>query len=144
MCIYMYTHIYVYESLCCTSEINITLLIIYLLFSHQVISNSASPWTPAHQASLSLTISQSLPKFTSTESVIPSNHLILFHPLLLLSSIFPSIRIFSNESAVCIRWPRYWNFSFNISLYNEYSGLISFRIDWSDLLTVQGALQHLL
>ena len=93
----MYTHIYVYESLCCTSEINITLLIIYLLFSHQVISNSASPWTPAHQASLSLTISQSLPKFTSMESVLVSSRLIPCCLLLLLPSVFPSIRVFSND-----------------------------------------------
>ena len=90
------------------------------------------PWTAAHQSSLSFIISQSLLKFISIELMMPSNHLILCHPLLLLPSIFPSIRVFSNESALLIRWPRYWSFS--ISLSNEYSGLISFRIDWFDLL----------
>ena len=97
-----------------------------------------TPWTAAHQASLSITNSWSLLKFKSTESVMPSNHLILCHPLLLLPSIFPSIRIFSNESAFPIRWPKCWSFSFSISPSNEYSGLISFRIDWFDLLAVQG------
>ena len=95
------------------------------------------PWTAAHQASLSLTISQSLFKLRSIESLIPSNHLILCHPLLLLPLIFPSIRVFSNESVLCIRWPKYWSFSFSISPSNEYSGLISFRIDWFGLLVVQ-------
>ena len=139
MCVYIYTHTHkcVCESLCCTSEASITLLIIYLLFSHQVISNSATPWTPTLQASLSLTISQSLPKFTSIELVIPSKHIILCHPLL-LPSIFPSVRIFSNESTVCIRWPRYWNFSFNNSPSSEYSGLISFKIDWFELFLSKG------
>ena len=102
----------------------------------------AAPWTPAHQASLSFTISWSLLKFMSTESVTPSNHLILCHPLLLLPSVFQSIRIFSHESALHIRWLelpiRYWSLSFGISSSNEYSGLISFRIDWFDLLSVQG------
>ena len=93
-------------------------------------------WTLAHQASLSLTISCSLSKFMSTESVMPSNHLILCHPFLLLPSIFPSIRVFSNESALHIRWPKYWSFSFSTSLWNEYSGLISFRTDWFDLLAI--------
>ena len=93
---------------------------------------------------LSITNSQSLLKFMSIELVMPSNHLILCHPLLLLPSIFPSIRIFSNESALCIRWPKYWNFSFNISPSNEHSGLISFRMDWLDLLAVQGTLKSLL
>ena len=88
-------------------------------------------WTAAGQASLSITSSQSLPKLMSIESVMPSNHLILCCPLLLLPSIFPSIRVFSNESALCIRWPKYWSFSINISPSNEYSGLISFRTDWS-------------
>ena len=88
----------------------------------------ATPWIAAHQASLSITNSQSLPKLMSIESVIPSNYLILWHPLLLLPSIFPNIRVFSNESALCIRWPKYWSFSFNISPSNEYPGLISFRI----------------
>ena len=96
------------------------------------------------QASLSITNSQHLLRFMSMESVMPSNHPILCHPLLLLLSIFPSIRVFSNESAICIRWPKYWNFSFNISPSNEYSGLISFRMDWLDLLTVQGTLKNLL
>ena len=95
-------------------------------------------WTAAHQASLSF-ISRSLLKLMSIELVIPSNHLILCHPLL-LPSIFPSIRVFSNESVLCIRWPKYWSFSFNISPSNEYSGLISFRIDWLDLLAEQGNL----
>ena len=99
---------------------------------------SVTPWTAAHQASLSITISQSLLNLMSIESVMPSNHLILCSPLLFLSSIFPSIRVFSNESALYIRWPKYWNFSFSISLSNEYLGLISFRIDWFDLLAVLG------
>ena len=104
----------------------------------------AAPWTAACQASLSLTISQSLPKFMCTESVMLSNHLILCCPLLLLPSIFPSIRIFSNQLALHIRWPKYWSFSFSISPSNEYSGLISFRVDWLDLLMVQGTLKSLL
>ena len=104
----------------------------------------ATPWTAAHQASLSITNSQSLLKLMSIDSVMPSNHLILCHPLLLLPSIFPSIRVFSNESVLCIRWPKYWSFSFIISLSNEYSGLISFRIDWLDLLWVQRTLKSLL
>ena len=101
-------------------------------------------WTAAHQPSLSITNSQSLLKLISIESVMPSNHLILCYPLLLLPSIFPSIRVFSNESALCIRWPKYWSFSFSISPSNEYSELISFRIDCFDLLAVQGALKSLL
>ena len=113
-------------------------------FSHLVVSDSMTPWTTAHQASLSITNSQSLPKPMSIESVIPSNHLILCRPLLLLSSIFPSIRVFSNESAPCIRWPKYWNFSFNNSPSNEPPGLISFRMDRLDLLTVQGTLKSFL
>ena len=100
-----------------------------------------TPWTAASQASLSPTISQNLPKLVSIVSAIPSNHLILCCPLLLLPSIFPSIRGFSNESALCIRWPNYWSCSFSISPSNEYSGLISFRIDWFDLLAVQGTLK---
>ena len=92
-----------------------------------------TPWTAAHQASLSITNSQSLPKLMSIESVIPSNHLILRHPLLLLPSIFPSIRVFSSESALRISWPKYWSFSINISPSNEHSGLMSFRMDWLDL-----------
>ena len=98
-------------------------------FSHSVVSDFATPWTAACQASLSITNSQSLLKLMFIESVMPSNHLILCHPLLLLSSIFPSIRVFSNESGLCIWWPKYWSFSFSISPSNEYSGLISFRID---------------
>ena len=107
-------------------------------------SDSATPWTAAHQSSQSITNSRSLLKLTSIESVMPSNHLILCRPLLLLPSIFPSIRVFSNESALHIRWPKYWSFSFNISLSNEYSGLISFRMDWLDLPAVQGTLKSLL
>ena len=103
-----------------------------------------TPWTAAHQASLSITNSQSPPKPMSIESVIPSNHLILCHPLLLLPSIFPSIRVFSNELALCIRWPKHWSFSFNISPSNEHPRLISFKMDWLDLLAVQGTLKSLL
>ena len=101
-------------------------------------------WTAARQASLSITNSQRLPKLMSIESVMPSNHLILCHPLLLLPSIFPSIRVFSNESILCIRWPKYWSFSFSIRPYNEHSGLITFRMDWLDLLAVQGTPKSLL
>ena len=104
----------------------------------------ATPWTAARQASLSITNSRSLLKLVSIESVMPSNHLILCHPLLLLPSIFPSTRVFSNESAPHIRWPTYWSFSFRISPSIEYSGLISFRIDWFDFLAVQGTLKRLL
>ena len=102
------------------------------------------PWTAAHQASQSITNSQSLLKIMSIESVIPSNHLILCYPLLLPPSVFPSIRVFSNESVLCIRWPKDWSFSFSISPSNEYSLLISFRIDRFDLLAVQGTLKGLL
>ena len=101
-------------------------------------------WTAARQASLSITNSWSLLKLMSIESVMPSNHLILCCPLFFQPSIFPSIRVFSNESVLHIRWPEYWSFSFSISLSNEYSGLISFRIDWLDLLAVQGTLESLL
>ena len=104
----------------------------------------ATPWTVACQASLSIANSQSLLKLMSIESVMPSNHLILYCPPLLLPSIFPSIRVFSNESVFCIRWLKYWSFSFSISPSNEYSGLISFRIDWFDLLEVQRTLKSLL
>ena len=104
----------------------------------------ATPWTAALQASLSFTNSQSLLKLISIESVMPSNHLILCHPLFLLTSIFPSISIFSNGSVLHIRWPKYCSFSFSISPSNEYSGLISFRMDWLDLLAGQGTLQSLL
>ena len=104
----------------------------------------ATPWTTARQASVSITNSQSLPKPMSIESVMPSNRLILCHPLLLLLSVFPSIRVFSNESALPIRQPMYWSFSFSIRPYNEYSRLISFRMDWLDLLADQGTLKSLL
>ena len=104
----------------------------------------ATPWTTAYQVSRSFTISQSFLRLMSIESVMPSNHLILCRPLLLLPSVFPSIRVFSNELAFCIRWPRYWSFSFSISPSSEYSGLISFRSDWFDLLAVQETLKNLL
>ena len=103
-----------------------------------------TPWTAALQASRSITISWSFPKLMSLESEIPSDHLILCHPLLLLPSIFPSLRVFSTESVLCIRWPKYWSFSFSVSPSNEYSELIFFRIDWFDLLAVQGTLKSLL
>ena len=107
-------------------------------------STLCTPMDCSTPAFLSFTISQSLHKLMSVESVMPINHLTLCHPLLLLPSIFPRIRIFSNESALCIRWPKYWSFSFSISPLNEYSGFISFRIDWFDLLAVQGTLKSLL
>ena len=103
-----------------------------------------NPWTATCQVSLSITNSQSLLKFMPIESLMPSNHFILCRPLLLLPSIFPSIRVFSNESALRIRWPKYWSSSFNISPSSDYSGLISFRMDWLDLLAVQGTLKSLL
>ena len=112
--------------------------------SRSVVSDSVNPWTAARQASLSITNRRSLLKLTSIESVMPSNHLILCCPLLLLPSIFPNIRVSSNESVLRIRWPKYWSFSFSISLSNEYSGLISFRMDWFDLHEVQGTLKSLL
>ena len=119
---------------------------LFLLFSHSVVSDSETPWTVARQASLSFTIFWSLLNLMSIESVIPSNHVVLCHPVLLLPSIFPSIRVISNELALCIRWSKYWSFSFRISPSNEYSGLISFRIDWFELLavhkTLKGLLQH--
>ena len=104
----------------------------------------STPWTAARQGSLSIANSRSLLKLMSIESVMPSNHLILCHPLLLLPSIFPSIRVFSSESVLHIRWPKYWSFNFSISLSNEYSGLISFGMDWLALLAVQGTLKSLL
>ena len=114
-------------------------------FSHSVISDSLQPrLISAHQASLSITNTQSLLKLMSIKSVMSSNHLILCHPLLLLPSLFPSISIFSSESVPRIRWPKYWNLSFSISPSNEYSGLISFVMDWLDLLAVQGTFKSLL
>ena len=113
-------------------------------FSCSVVSDSVTPWTAARQASLSISNSWSLLKLTSIELVMPSNHLILCCPLLLLPPIPHSIKVFSNESDLCIMWPKYWSFSFNISPSNEYSGLISFRMDWLDLLAVQGTLKSLL
>ena len=104
----------------------------------------ATPWTAGRQASLSITISWSLLKLMSIELVMPSNHLILCCPLLVTPSLFPSIRVFSNESGLCIRWPKCWSFSFNITPSNEHPGLISFRMDWLDLLAVQGTLKSLL
>ena len=112
-------------------------------FSRSAVSDAATQGTTAHQASLSITNSRSPPKPMSIELVIPSNHLILCHPLLLLPSIFPSNRVFSNESALHIRWPKDWTFSFNISPSNEHPGLISFRMDWLDLFAVQGTLKSL-
>ena len=122
--------------------------LLHLMFSSlQLLSRVrlfVTPWTAAHHASLSITNSRSLPKLMSIESVMPTNHLIPCCPLLLLPSIFPSIRVFSNESALCIRWPKYWSFSFNISPSNEHPGLISFRMNWLDLLAIQGTLKNLL
>ena len=130
-------------ALCCSYQHSI--FTNFSFFSHLVMSNFLRPpWTEALHASLSFTISQSLHRLVSVESVMLSNHLILCHPLLLLPSIFPSIRVFSNELAFCIRWPKYWSCSFSISPSNEYSGLISFRVNWFELLTVQGTLKSLL
>ena len=120
------------------------ILIFVIQFSCSVESNSTSPWTAAHQASLSTTNSWSLLKLVSIELVMPSNHLILCHPLLLPPSIFSSNRVFSNDWVLRFRWPKYWSFSFSISPSNEYSGLISFRMDWLDLLAVQRTLKSLL
>ena len=119
------------------------MMMMLLLFSCSVMSSSVTSWTAARQVSLSITNSQSLLKITSM-SVIPSNHLILCHPLLLPPSIFLSIRVLSNESVLRIRWPKYWSFSFSISAFNEYSGLISFRMDLLALLAVQETLKSLL
>ena len=121
---------------------------LYLSVQFSSVSQSCltlcTPWTTVSQASLSITNSRSLLKLMSFESVMPSNHIILCHPLLLLPSMFPRIRVFSKESVLHIRWPKYWSFSFNISPSNKYSGLISFRIDWLDLLAIQGTLKSLL
>ena len=127
------------------SELSICLLAnLSIQFSSSVVSDSATPRTAVCQASLSITNSWTLLKLMSIESVMPSNHLILCRPLLLPSSIFPSIRVFSNESVIPIRWPKYWTFVFSMSPSNEYSVLISFRMDWLDLLAVQGILKSLL
>ena len=122
-------------------------ILLFVKSSVQLLSHGrlfATPWTAARQASLYITNSQSLLKLMSIESVMLSNHLILSHSLFLPLSIFPSIRVFSNESVLHVKWSKYWNFSFSISPSNEYSGLISFRIDWFDLLSVQGSLKSLL
>ena len=121
---------------------NFAVVVIVQSLSH--VQLFMTPWTAAHQASLSIINSWSLLKLMSIESVMPSNHLILCHPLFLLPSIFPSIRVFLNESALRIRWSKYWSFSFSISPSNVHSGLISFRMDWLDLLAVQGTLKSLL
>ena len=128
------------------SGLSLTMVFLALLLSHSVVSDSATLWTAACQASLSFTISQSLLSLMSIESVMLSNRLILCHPLLLLPSIFPNIKLFSSESALLVRWPKYWKFTFTFSISpsNEYSGLISFKIDWLDLLGVQGTLKSLL
>ena len=124
--------------------LEVELLTLRSVQSLSCVQRFANPWTTAHQGSLPLTISQSLLKLMSIMSVMPSNHLILCCPLLLPPSIFTSIRVFWNESILRIRWPKYWSFSFSISPSNEYSGLISFRIDWFDLLAVQRTLKSLL
>ena len=128
------------------SQVMLMLLVLdqFHQFSCSVVSDSVTPWTAAHQASLSITNSWGLPKFMSIELVMPSDHLILCHLLLLLPAIFPSMRVFSKASVLHIRWPKYCSFSFNISPSTEHSGLISFRMDWLDLLAVQGTLKSLL
>ena len=127
------------ESLHCSPETITTLLIHYIVVVQWLscVQLFATPWTAAHQVFPSVTNSQSLLKLMSIESVMPPNHLVLCHSLLLLPSIFPSVRVFSNESVLCIRWPKYWSFRFSISPSSEYSGLISFRMDWLDLLAVR-------
>ena len=137
-------HIYVNTDIHSTRRIYSKMSAMYFSTVVQLLSRVqlfATPWTAARQASLSFSISRSFLRLMSIESVMPSNHLNFLHPLLLLPSIFPSIRDFSNELAVCIKWPKYWSFSISISPSNEYSGLISFRIDWFDLLAVQGTLE---
>ena len=129
---------------CCTLFFNLIITYISSVQSLSHVQLFATPWIAACQASLSITNSQSLPKLMSIESVMPSSHLILWCPLLLLPSIFPSIRVFSNELALGIRWPKDWSFSFNISPSSEHPGLISFRMDWLDILAVQGTLKSLL
>ena len=130
MYIYIYIYIYTYNWISSVQSLSRVQLFV-------------TPWTAACQASLSISNSRSLPKLMSIESVMPSNHFILCCPLLLLPSIFPSIRVFSNESALRIKWPKYWSFSFNISPSNEYPGLISFRMDWLDILAVQRTLNYI-
>ena len=133
------------QGLACLTNILVDMVLFTSVqFSRSVVSDSETPWTAVCQDSPSITNSRSLPKLMSIESVIPSNHLILYHPLLLPPSIFPSIRVFSNVSALRIRWPKCWSFSFSISPSNEHSGLIFFRIYWFDLLTVQGTPKYLL
>ena len=135
------------EALCGTPIIKIPLWINYQFSSVQSLNRVQlfeTPWITARHASLSIMNSQSLPKLMSIESVMPSNHLIFCCPFLLPSSIFHSIRVFSKESVLCIRWPKYWSFSFNVSPSNEHPGLISFRMDWLDLLAVQGTFKSLL
>ena len=134
--------VYLFVPVSSIEKASITMLL--LLFNHQVMSDSSNLWTAAHQTSLSFTISQGLLRFVSIEMVMPSNHLTLCRPLLLLPSIFPTIRVLSNELALLIKWPKYWSFSFSISPSNEYSGLISFMMDWLDLLAVQETLKSLL
>ena len=123
---------------------NPRILLLFVLQSLSCVWLFATPWIAAHQASLSFTVSWSLLKIMSIESVMPSNHFILSCPLLLLPLIFSTVKVFSNELALCIRWPKYWSLSFSISPFNEYSGLIFFRIDWFDLLAVPGNLRSLL
>ena len=123
---------------------NVTRALCFIQFTRSVMSDSATPWTTAWQVFLSITNCRSLPKAMSTEVVMPSKHLLLCLPLLLLPSIFPSIRGFSTESALHSRWPKYWSFSFNINPSNEHPGLISFRMDWLDLLVVKETLESLL
>ena len=133
-----------------TNSYNYLILVLFRIqfssvqFSRSVVSTLCVPWTATCQGSLSITNSQSLLKLMCIESVMPSNHLILGRPLLLLPSIFPSIRVFSIESVLHVRWKKYWSFSFSISPSNEHPGLISFRMDWMDLLAVQGTLKSLL
>ena len=134
----------IHMCVCIYTQINIYVYIYQFSSVAQLCPTPCSPWTEARQASLSITSSQSSLKLMSIESVMPSNYLILCCPLLFLPSIFPSIRVFSDESVLPIRWPEYWSFSFNISPSNEHSGLISFRMDWLDLLVVQGTLKSLL
>ena len=134
---HLYVHIYIYQRLLHIQKSNCSVVQLCQLFG--------TPWTASHQASLSIANSWSLLKLMSIELVMPSNHLILCHPFLLLPSVFPSIRVFSNELALCIRWPEYWIFSFSISPSNEYSGLFSSRMDWFDLLVLsKGLFKNLL